>query len=646
MRALLLCAAVLAALCGVMVARAGRPSAFDGLTFAHDHFAPESVHAWLCEDPSTCVPSVDAMQRLPFKELVQRLLHRTRGAVADLVRTHGGSAALHSWLPADVATALSSVHALATRENQLSNSGFVLQQLHAHRKAARPESASDDYPYFGFLPSNLGATVPGAATTTLSSPCFASIQLTSAWTADNASVVVSLAASGQTSAGCEDHIIMSAPGLDMHMEILDAAKSKQITMKINPKVLAESPALRWGIATKGVHLMRFRGTFLDALLDLLPTIDLLTGFEKSPIPNSTYAANFDFMRKYIERSPRMQPFSAPRTAGASVVKKLDPAYVQSGDSLIVVRYDGLDPMIGWGEGFTAGHSVIALREPVNNTLHVCESTAKDAYWPRNGIQCTPWALWMAQAEHAEYNVLLAPLAPKYAAKFNSTKAFNFFLETAGLDYGYLIFLWGWIDLRKGNFPCLPPDYKYCLTEPTMEMLAILWDRLVPTGPQNVFRQALNHRVGTKAMPIPALMQYAKEKKGWDFPDVYTKPELDEWRYETTRYGKPAVGRAMVCCVFVCHMWKHGGLFDEIDDDINCGEQTLWDIYSMQLFDTAKLGSGRPDVCKEADPQNQLCQLMGTHTFYAKPDFNTRGLYKQMGQSCSSECPDYVRKAGC
>merc|ERR1712146_285240 len=35
---------------------------------------------------------------------------------------------------------------------------------------------------------------------------------------------------------------------------------------------------------------------------------------------------------------------------------------------------------------------------------------------------------------------------------------------------------------------------------------------------------------------------------------------------------------------------------------------------------------------------QLCQLVGVHTFNAKPDFNTRALYKLMGQNCSSLSP--------
>lgn len=54
-------------------------------------------------------------------------------------------------------------------------------------------------------------------------------------------------------------------------------------------------------------------------------------------------------------------------------------------------------------------------------------------------------------------------------------------------------------------------------------------------------------------------------------------EQDGWMYNTTRYGKPAMGPSMVCCVFVCNMWKAGGVFSNIDNDFQCAELTNWDV---------------------------------------------------------------------
>lgn len=49
-------------------------------------------------------------------------------------------------------------------------------------------------------------------------------------------------------------------------------------------------------------------------------------------------------------------------------------------------------------------------------------------------------------------------------------------------------------------------------------------------------------------------------------------ELDSWMYNTTRYGAPVQGPSMVCCVFVCRMWLAGGLFNSIDNELQCAEQ--------------------------------------------------------------------------
>ena len=70
-----------------------------------------------------------------------------------------------------------------------------------------------------------------------------------------------------------------------------------------------------------------------------------------------------------------------------------------GDFFGISRLDGLDPMLAWGMGSTTGHTAIAMRfEGDDESLYVCESTAKDVYWDRNGIQCTEWKKWIEKAE--------------------------------------------------------------------------------------------------------------------------------------------------------------------------------------------------------------------------------------------------------
>ena len=73
--------------------------------------------------------------------------------------------------------------------------------------------------------------------------------------------------------------------------------------------------------------------------------------------------------------------------------------------------------------------------------------------------------------------------------------------------------------------------------------------------------------------------YEAAKQGYSTQDVIQMPEQDIWVYNTTRYDEPAVGKNMVCCVFVCNTWKAAGVFGELTDSINCGELTNWDDVS-------------------------------------------------------------------
>lgn len=43
-------------------------------------------------------------------------------------------------------------------------------------------------------------------------------------------------------------------------------------------------------------------------------------------------------------------------------------------------------------------------------------------------------------------------------------------------------------------------------------------------------------------------------------------EKDSFVYQTTRYNdsNPVPGPAMVCCVFVCSVWKAAGVFGDMD----------------------------------------------------------------------------------
>ena len=103
---------------------------------------------------------------------------------------------------------------------------------------------------------------------------------------------------------------------------------------------------------------------------------------------------------------------------------------------------------------------------------------------------------------------------------------------------------------------------------------------------------------------------------------------------------------MICNVFVCHMLKAGGMFKSIDDEIQCGESNLWTIYSSKIWDEGRMGDHRPKICRDADPSNPLCQMMGEWTLTLHPDLNSRPIYANMSNHCPSMGPDYVYPDNC
>jgi hypothetical protein len=69
----------------------------------------------------------------------------------------------------------------------------------------------------------------------------------------------------------------------------------------------------------------------------------------------------------------------------------DPALIQDGDAMMVMRLDGLDQIIMYGTGAYVGHNTMALR--FDGELYIVES--QDAwYWPTPNLQRTKWADWI------------------------------------------------------------------------------------------------------------------------------------------------------------------------------------------------------------------------------------------------------------
>jgi len=256
-----------------------------------------------------------------------------------------------------------------------------------------------------------------------------------------------------------------------------------------------------------------------------------------------------------------------------------------------------------------------------------------SYWPTNGIQKTPFSTWLQQANEADYNVVHLPLSAESQALFNQTAAIEWFGTVEGLPYGYNNMLLCWIDVFSMNYPCLPPDYTICLEPESAEWIAGFAYRFDPALADKMFNLALNMRLNTTGLGVPDVV-YTAFQRGLSFQELSMLPEQDSWVYPT--------GPQMVCDVFVCSMWKHAGLFGNISDEIQCTEQTNWDVYAMEFFDSEYQ---RPEVCVKADPDSQFCQLMGNYRM-SLPGYNSKMIFPEMGQNCPSRNPQYYRPPDC
>lgn len=169
----------------------------------------------------------------------------------------------------------------------------------------------------------------------------------------------------------------------------------------------------------------------------------------------------------------------------------DESNINSGDFFSILRLDGLDPIIMYGSGSHAGHSVMALR--MDGELFIVESQGA-WYWPQAGIQKTPYKQWVEWASNADFNVVHMPLSAAARAQFNETAAIEFFKATEGLPYGYHNFLFGWIDTAEDNYPPLIP--------PGLLPIALsIFEDFDPIVSDIFVGQALNHRLGTQGLNI-------------------------------------------------------------------------------------------------------------------------------------------------
>ena len=126
-------------------------------------------------------------------------------------------------------------------------------------------------------------------------------------------------------------------------------------------------------------------------------------------------SNARFLKKYMD----YELVERPKKAWRHNTTIIDQDFIQSGDAILILRLDGLDPFISFGIGSHIGHTAMALR--FDGELYVVES--QDTwFWPTKNIQRTRFDQWIEWADRADYNVVHLPLSSNYKHKFNETAA--------------------------------------------------------------------------------------------------------------------------------------------------------------------------------------------------------------------------------
>eukprot|EP01006_Ploeotia_vitrea_P011933 TRINITY_DN3171_c0_g1_i1.p1 TRINITY_DN3171_c0_g1~~TRINITY_DN3171_c0_g1_i1.p1 ORF type:complete len:607 (+),score=325.94 TRINITY_DN3171_c0_g1_i1:78-1898(+) len=475
-------------------------------------------------------------------------------------------------------------------------------------------------PYFGFMPEYVTSAMVGGDAVSWEAPCFKSTKLSVAATQTGAVLTFELAE--PQSFLCSDfYSIGTVEG--GHLETFWTAGTHKVVWTWHKDI---KPSELDDIKRNGFRVFRFLGGWLPTLYDVYETAMLflpaMTSKDGS-VPEKTAEANAAFLDEYVFLN---------MTKRSTQVVSIDESQINTGDFFGIIRLDGLDPMLAWAMGGThTGHTTVAIRN--DGILYVCESTVKGNYWPTNGIQCTPYATWIKQAQQASFHVAHLPLNAESRAKINETAMWQFFKQHEGLDYGFGNILWGWIDQPEGNYP-------FPLSSHLHMLLPAMAGRISPAISDLLWNRAFNVRLGTKNLDTADAYAEAASR-GLNFTDLVTMVELDSYMYnQTNNDGKAVVGRSMVCNVFVCAMWKASGLFGDLADDVQCGETTNWDVYTLDIFEGD--ASSRPQQCIAADPDLPYCQLLGEYKLRL-PYFNTRQLYKNSFNNCPRGQPPKFNK---
>jgi hypothetical protein len=218
---------------------------------------------------------------------------------------------------------------------------------------------------FMFLPELSGTLSPSSPTASWEGVCFKSIEGELVWDEDNLEQTeIHLTLKDAKSAFCNEYLMMGNTGVQEIQSYFLHGK-KKITMKY------PSDNARLDTAYNGFTMYTFcekpKYVFASILKTLTAFVGGLTTHPKIPVVGS-------HVPEYMEKAniEWMSSFGYDMVKRETTKVEIDESLIHSGDFLAVTRLDGLDPLIMYGTGTHAGHSVMAMWFP-DGELYAVES---------------------------------------------------------------------------------------------------------------------------------------------------------------------------------------------------------------------------------------------------------------------------------
>ena len=509
------------------------------------------------------------------------------------------------------------------------------QEQYKAAKGERPRLNDMWAPYFGFLPKFHGNALLNS-TYTFDTPCFGEVKVSPvlATVGGQTTVEVNVDFDQKKELLCEERLYFSMGAMAHDIE---GSAPGRYAFPFDVTLDILNPALKWDMETNGIRVYRFHSAKIDRMVDIIATVLLFYPMLTNKVEGLPAKMNVDYLSNYT----LLKPYPVPRPQGAQRVNLTPGVDVKTGDLFAKLDLNGLGTTEMVGQGTTSGHVAFALLNTSSNEMMVCESVIK-------GIICTEYNQWVEGMETAGLGIVMVPLAKEFSDSFNLTAAWDWVNANYGNEYGYHNFFFGWIDTEEDNYPCFAPGYDRCLTWAHVDLVMRVIDSVLPSLATKFFGEALNHRAGTAGLRIPDVLWQAAVQKGLTGPQLMKVPEQDNWKYSITNLYRNGTfqGPSQVCSVLGCNVLRAAGVFDSIHGDFQCAELSVWDVFSLKIFDESRMNSGRPQACIAADPANPLCQLTGEWTFNLLSDVNTRTPFVNISNYCAGKGPHPYNRTGC